>query len=265
MSATLRAAARWSWCAGAASSTSCSARHGTRAAAAYFLRQRGRDLDEVDGPARRAAGGADRGRRGRPGRLAARPRRARRPGPVPVRAGGRRRRRRAGRPGRQRGEVPRRAAGASASNPEPGPQPGRAGPAPPPTRSAALLPAVAAGRAPVRGAHDGRRPRSTTARSCSASTRSTSGTRRHQSARYVLGHAATGSGSGSRRPASSSAPAPARPAGAPRSRGSAPAPPTLPGAGRAGAVLVRPGGLAVAGDRRVADGRTAGRRASAWS
>ena len=46
--------------AAAASSTSCSPGTAPAPPPAYFLRQRGRDLDEVRGPARGAAGGADR-------------------------------------------------------------------------------------------------------------------------------------------------------------------------------------------------------------
>ena len=93
-----------------------------------------------------------RGRRGDPGRLAARARRARRPGPLPLRPGGHRGRRRAGRAGRQRREVPRRAAG-HRRRPRARPQPGRARPVPRPTRSAGCCRPVVdgAGRGRARG------------------------------------------------------------------------------------------------------------------
>ena len=99
------------WCTAAPSSTSCSPATAPARQAAFFLRQRGRDLDEVEARHDGAAGGADRRVCGHPGRLAARARRPRRPRPVPVRARGHRGRGRPGRPGRQRRQVPRRPAG----------------------------------------------------------------------------------------------------------------------------------------------------------
>ena len=171
------------------------------------------------GPAPTPPGGAGRGRRGDPGRLAPRPPRPGRPAPVPVRAGGRRRRGRAGRAGRQRREVPGRPAGNRGQTrtlaatpgcwPATGPRtwPGCWRPRPP-----AL---------PDRGAHHGRRRPSTTGRRLVGLNEVYFGHASHQSARYLITTADGGPTSGSRPPGWWSAPAPGRPAGAPRSPGNA--------------------------------------------
>ena len=87
----------------------------------------------------------------------------------------------------------------------------------------------------------------------------------HQSSRYVIVHIRTVGASATRPRAWSSAPVPAPPAGAPRSpRQRADAPP-LPEPRRAGAVLVRPRGVAVAGDRGQPDRRPARAPTSRWS
>ena len=147
------------------------ARHGTRGAAAYFLRQRGRDLDEVTArhEALRkaltevgAAVPAD-WRRGHVER-ADLPRFLFGPEDIVVAVG-------PGRPGRQRREVPRRAAG-DRRRPGAGPQSGRARAARRRRRRAACCRQQEAGEERTMVVA----PRSTTGRSSTASTRSTSGT-----------------------------------------------------------------------------------------
>ena len=110
---------------------------------------------------------------------------ARRPRPLPVRARRRGRRARAGRARRQRRQVPRRPAG---DRPQPRARRIRACSSPTARgrgRPAAPTSPPAAPR--VAASARWRRRASTTARSCSRSTRSSSGTRSHQSARYALG------------------------------------------------------------------------------
>ena len=203
------------------------ARHGTRAAAAFFLRAAGPGPGRGGGPARGPAGRADRGRRGHPGRLAAR---ARSTGPTcPGSCSGRRTSIVAvgqdglvanvakyldGQP------VDRRRPGA-------GPQPGRAGPGTGRPggraaaggggrRRAAAAPGDGPGH-PRRRAGAGRPQRGV--RRARVPPVGPLPARRRRDGRR---------GSGSRPPGWSSAPAPGPPAGAPRSPGDAAGAPPPP-------------------------------------